>query len=97
MGPESRERLGERKRSVYYLRSDSGLVKRASPSPVADDEEAEGPVGLGRAVEPLELRVARGETARPPPPPQRQQEAAESSSGGRHAASHGCALRPVES
>lgn len=37
------------------LRSDSGLVKAASASPISDHKEAQRPIGFGRLVELLKL------------------------------------------
>lgn len=43
------------------LSCDLRLIELPFPSPVSDDQEAEGPVGLGRALKPRQLRGAREE------------------------------------
>ena len=43
----------------FYLLGDPGLVVRALPAPVADDEQAQRPVALGRVLHPYEPRRRR--------------------------------------
>lgn len=52
------ERRKKNRESEVHLSCDLRLIELAFPSPVTDDQDTQRAVGLGRALEPLQLRGA---------------------------------------